>query len=518
MKYKPLLSYNGPTSVGQSKRVWSSDLFDFAKGQYPGDAGYPDAFTTPLAITYPRSTSLPDQFAYYEGRTPNYIWPYATSGTNLTGGNIVNRAGLEALDMWSTNLSSIKAQSPGAASELLTLSNVSETDTQVWTWDRSGIAIDTSLGFNWNASGYFSLAIAYRLQKTNQHEYTGSILYQSAFGSSTLSVKSGSTELQYLTPNLVSTSGNTTGSGDHIYKETYDSGENYLFLPLGYVNPNDITVTMSCVSTYVYGNDGSTFVIRGTSGAAIWAMCLVPTPLLSLRSSQNPGVLGQSITFTATTYPVIDSGDVTFYDGGSFVSASALNPSGIATWISTGLTTGDHTITATVTPPLSAITYTSNEFIETILFSASFRPTSGTGYTAFPNAVDDTGDTVDTTTSSSQITPQLTNLSYVFDGFGTGTYTGTLNVNVNAFADYASSSAHAGVLITYTSSAGSGTLLDLDGSTGGTNGNLSVALTDVDIATLSVSINLQADRSGVNPDFEYYAASVSLYDVVFIVG
>jgi hypothetical protein len=73
----------------------------------------------------------------------------------------------------------------------------------------------------------------------------------------------------------------------------------------------------------------------------------------ALASSANPSVFGQSVTFTATVSAVapgagIPSGSVTFLDGTTPLGPPvALNASGQATFTTSGLTVGNHTITAT---------------------------------------------------------------------------------------------------------------------------------------------------------------------------
>lgn len=72
----------------------------------------------------------------------------------------------------------------------------------------------------------------------------------------------------------------------------------------------------------------------------------------TLVSSQNPSAIGQSVTFTATvTVPpggggVPPDGTVLFYDGAAILGATTLNASGVATFTTSTLTNGAHSITA----------------------------------------------------------------------------------------------------------------------------------------------------------------------------
>ncbi len=68
----------------------------------------------------------------------------------------------------------------------------------------------------------------------------------------------------------------------------------------------------------------------------------------TIKSSQNPSNLGQSVTFTATIKPEYSgeaTGTVTFKDGGTTLGASPVD-SNTATLATTALTTGTNSITA----------------------------------------------------------------------------------------------------------------------------------------------------------------------------
>ncbi len=70
---------------------------------------------------------------------------------------------------------------------------------------------------------------------------------------------------------------------------------------------------------------------------------------VSLTSSKNPALVGESITFTATVAPAVSgnataTGTVTFYDGTKSLGSPALGAGGIATLTSTTLAAGTHQI------------------------------------------------------------------------------------------------------------------------------------------------------------------------------
>jgi hypothetical protein len=68
----------------------------------------------------------------------------------------------------------------------------------------------------------------------------------------------------------------------------------------------------------------------------------------SLASSVNPQVVGQSVTFTASTTSVSPNvtGSISFQDGSTPLGSVSLNASGTATFTTSSLTFGTHTITA----------------------------------------------------------------------------------------------------------------------------------------------------------------------------
>jgi hypothetical protein len=69
----------------------------------------------------------------------------------------------------------------------------------------------------------------------------------------------------------------------------------------------------------------------------------------SITSSANPSVSGQSVTFTATVSPSAATGTVAFMDG-SVVLGMASISGGVATYSTSSLGVGSHSITASYTP------------------------------------------------------------------------------------------------------------------------------------------------------------------------
>ncbi|HLZ00021.1 MAG TPA: Ig-like domain repeat protein [Candidatus Angelobacter sp.] len=100
--------------------------------------------------------------------------------------------------------------------------------------------------------------------------------------------------------------------------------------------------------TTSYGGDGN---FNGSTGSLTGNPQVVnkSDTTTAVTSSQNPSLLGQSVTFTATVSPVAPgagtpTGTVTFLDGGSPIGTGTLS-GGAATFTTSALALGNHTIT-----------------------------------------------------------------------------------------------------------------------------------------------------------------------------
>ncbi len=88
-----------------------------------------------------------------------------------------------------------------------------------------------------------------------------------------------------------------------------------------------------------------------------------------LTSSANPATFGSSVTFTATvttTGSTIPTGTVTFLDGATQLGGGALNASGVATFTTSSLALGSHSITAAYPGDANNLGSTSTVLTETI--------------------------------------------------------------------------------------------------------------------------------------------------------
>jgi hypothetical protein len=85
----------------------------------------------------------------------------------------------------------------------------------------------------------------------------------------------------------------------------------------------------------------------------------------SLASSANPSVYGQSVTFTATVSPSAATGTVTFKDGSNTIGTGSLS-SGVATYTTSTLAIGSHSITAAYGGDSNDNTSTSSPLNQTV--------------------------------------------------------------------------------------------------------------------------------------------------------
>lgn len=91
-----------------------------------------------------------------------------------------------------------------------------------------------------------------------------------------------------------------------------------------------------------YGADTNN---SASTSASLGLTVVQATAMVSLSSSLNPSVVGQSVTFTATVSGGSPTGTVAFSDGGTTLATVAVS-SGQASFATSSLTVGSHTITA----------------------------------------------------------------------------------------------------------------------------------------------------------------------------
>jgi hypothetical protein len=99
--------------------------------------------------------------------------------------------------------------------------------------------------------------------------------------------------------------------------------------------------------TAVYGGDANN---AGSTSSVVTQTVIAATTTTTLASSANPSMSGVSVTFTATVtgnYGGTLTGTVTFMDGATTLGTGTLNGPGIATYTTSSLAVGQHSMTAT---------------------------------------------------------------------------------------------------------------------------------------------------------------------------
>ena len=110
-----------------------------------------------------------------------------------------------------------------------------------------------------------------------------------------------------------------------------------------------------------------------------------------LAGTPNPGIFGQSVTFTATTVAVAPgagtpAGIVSFFDGGTPLGSASLDGSGVATLSTTSLVLGSQNITA-VYAGSTSFTGSTGTFSQTVTAGTTTALTAVPNPSAFARAV-----------------------------------------------------------------------------------------------------------------------------------
>jgi sugar lactone lactonase YvrE len=190
----------------------------------------------------------------------------------------------------------------------------------------------------------------------------------------------GTAEPLYATNTLVTSSPNPSGLGQSVtFTVTVTTGSGALTgtvsisdtfngvtttlataLPLTASGSTSATATFS-ISTLLVGlhsitatyTPGTTDIHTGSTSPAE-TQSVVEGTSVNLTSSANPSTVGQSVTFTATVSNsaggVNPTGTINFYDGFNLLGSQAINASYMATFTTSALTNGMHSITAQFVP------------------------------------------------------------------------------------------------------------------------------------------------------------------------
>ena len=124
-------------------------------------------------------------------------------------------------------------------------------------------------------------------------------------------------------------------------------------------NPVTLTATATCASTALTVgkhqitatyNDNNNPPTHFPSTSQPLTQVVLEGTATSLTSSGTPSAVGQSVTFTATVTSsggnIAPDGNVVFYDGSTLLGTSTLSPAGVATFTTSTLADGVHSIIA----------------------------------------------------------------------------------------------------------------------------------------------------------------------------
>jgi hypothetical protein len=116
-------------------------------------------------------------------------------------------------------------------------------------------------------------------------------------------------------------------------------------------------------SRTITATDTVTAAITGTATVNVAPVKTATTT--TVASSQNPSSAGQSVTFTATVSGATPTGSLTFKDGSTVLGIVAL-AGGVATFATSSLTTGNHSITAVYGGDGNFVASTSAALVQTV--------------------------------------------------------------------------------------------------------------------------------------------------------
>jgi hypothetical protein len=115
----------------------------------------------------------------------------------------------------------------------------------------------------------------------------------------------------------------------------------------------------------VYGGDS--FFVGAASGAI--AQSVKGTAGLTLASSVNPSTAGQTVTFTATVNPAA-TGGVQYFDGAALIGTASV-ASGVATFSTSALAVGTHSISVVYSGDANFFSASSTPLTQTVVKATS---------------------------------------------------------------------------------------------------------------------------------------------------
>ncbi len=293
------------------------------------------------------------------GGDPDYLTSTSAALTQVVNQGtstsvVVSSANASVFGQSVTFTATITVNAPGSGTPTGTVTFLDgSTNLGIGTLDGSGLATFTTSGL---AVGTHSITAVYGAD-IDFDGSTSSALTQVVGQDATSSVVAASANPSVFGESVTFTATVTSampGSGIPAGTVTFLDG--LTSLGTGTLNGAGIaTITTSAIAvgadliTCVYGGDGN--FTGSTSSILTQTVFQDPTSSTTVTSSANPSVFGQSITFTATIVAVapgsgIPTGSVTFMDGSSTLGTGILDGAGSATFTTSSLSVGDHSIMA----------------------------------------------------------------------------------------------------------------------------------------------------------------------------
>jgi hypothetical protein len=186
------------------------------------------------------------------------------------------------------------------------------------------------------------------------------------------------------------------------------------------------SITAAFPGNFAFQGATSPILTQVVSGAVL------ATSMTAVQSSLNPSAVGQSVMFTATVTsisPGTPTGTVTFFDGVTQLGMGTLNGQAKATFMTTTLTAGSHSITGQYGGDTSFSGSTSPILTQTVNAAVKLSTTTAVSSSLNPSTVGQSVTFTATVTSASPGTP--TGMVAFFDGV-TQIGTGTLNAQAMA--------------------------------------------------------------------------------------
>jgi hypothetical protein len=203
--------------------------------------------------------------------------------------------------------------------------------------------------------------------------------------------------------NAVPFIGITPSIGDFDQNGTTDIAVAYL-LSGGSTIPGMVTV-FDTHAPYNPANNDWPLVLQNERDTAILLHTTPSTLAVTLTAAANPSAAGASLTFTATLSPATGKGSVQFLDGGTPISDAIPLSNGVASFSTSTLALGTHSITARYTGDNKSAASTSPILVQTVAranssisvtapddsikagspatFTATIAPASATGTVTF---------------------------------------------------------------------------------------------------------------------------------------